>query len=78
MQGAATQAMPGHRRGAATPQMAHRRRNPKGARGLWPSPSLLVVHDAPASTPPRALDMADKTLARVPQDFYRGLLGYAP
>src|SRR5512136_1693817 len=34
MQGAATQAMRGHRRGAATPQMPVRSRNPKGAWGL--------------------------------------------
>jgi len=32
MQGSATTAMPKHRRGAMTPQMAPRRRNPKGGR----------------------------------------------
>ncbi|MGH9316600.1 MAG: hypothetical protein ACRD1P_05800, partial [Thermoanaerobaculia bacterium] len=32
MQGSATTAMPLHRRGAMTPQMAPRRRNPKGGR----------------------------------------------
>jgi len=32
MQGSATTAMPQHRRGAMTPQMAPRRRNPKGGR----------------------------------------------
>ncbi|MGH9316139.1 MAG: hypothetical protein ACRD1P_03390, partial [Thermoanaerobaculia bacterium] len=32
MQGSATTAMRGHRRGVLTPQMAPRRRNPKGVR----------------------------------------------
>jgi len=32
MQGSATTAMQEHRRGAMTPQMASRRRNPKGVR----------------------------------------------
>jgi hypothetical protein len=32
MQGSATTAMHAHRRGAMTPQMAPRRRNPKGGR----------------------------------------------
>ena len=36
MQGAPTEAMPGHRRGGATPQTGPRRRNPKGASGLRP------------------------------------------
>ena len=36
MPGAPIEAMPGHRRGGATPQTGPRRRNPKGARGLRP------------------------------------------
>jgi hypothetical protein len=34
MQGSATTAMQEHRRGAMTPQMAPRRRNPKGGRHI--------------------------------------------
>ena len=79
MQGGATQAMRGHRRGAPTQQMPLRRRNPKGpgsasgpaACGLrnWvrrPSPisSLIVVNDVPASPPPRALSSDRKPHAR--------------
>jgi len=74
MQGAGAQAMRCHRRAAATPQMAHAARNPKGARGLRAPTALLVVNDGTASPPPRALSEARKTLARDPSVLPRRLL----
>jgi len=53
--GAATTAMSFHRRGAATTKTGPWRRNPSGRWGSRPISSLLVVDDARASTPPRAL-----------------------
>jgi len=66
MPGAATTATPSHRRGAATQQTAVRRRNPKGAKGLGPWRSLLVVDDATASPSSSRLGHVPKTLAREP------------
>ena len=53
--GAATTAMSLHRRGTATTKTGPCRRNPSGRWGSRPISSLLVVDDARASTPPRAL-----------------------
>ncbi len=53
--GAATTAMFLHRRGVSTTKTGPCRRNPSGRWGSRPISSLLVVDDARASTPPRAL-----------------------
>ena len=54
-----------HRRGAPTPQMPPRRRNPKGAWGLRAISALLVVNDVHStSPPPRALSSPRKPHAR--------------
>ena len=56
-----------HRRGAATLQMAPRRRNPLGAWGLRAISSLLVVDNAPRHRlPPRASSLPRKPRARDP------------
>jgi len=56
-----------HRRGAATKQMAPRRRNPSGAWGLRAISALLVVDDALWHLlPPRALSLPRKPHARDP------------
>jgi len=56
-----------HHRGAATKQMAPRRRNPAGTWGLRAISTLLVVDDAPwHRLPPRALSLPRKPHARDP------------
>jgi len=64
--GAATTAMSLHRRGTATTKTGPCRRNPLGRWGSRPISALLVVDDARASTPPRALTSAREPL-RAPQ-----------
>jgi hypothetical protein len=64
MRGDVTQAMPKHRRGAATKQMARRRPNPLGASTLRAISALLVAPDATASNRSSRLDLARKPLAR--------------
>jgi len=56
-----------HHRGAATKQMAPRRRNPAGAWELRAISALLVVDDTPwHRLPPRALSLPRKPHARDP------------
>ena len=73
--GAATTAMSLHRRGAATTKTGPCRRNPSGRWGSRPISSLLVVDDARASTPPRALTSAREPHRRTAPGAPAGPLG---
>src|SRR5512138_1655821 len=74
MQGAATRRDAGHREGAATPQIAGRRRNPSGSNGLRPGASLRLVTDEPASPSSSRLARGRNSLLRGPREFLRSLL----
>ena len=73
--GAGTMAMSPHRRGAATTKTGPWRRNPPGRWGSRPISSLLVVDDARASTPPRALTSAREPHRRTALGAAAGSLG---
>ena len=75
IRGAATTAMSLHRRGAATTKTGPCRRNPSGRWGSRPISSLLVVDDARASTPPRALTSAREPHRRTALGAPAGPLG---
>ena len=76
--GAATTAMFLHRRGAATTKTGTCRRNPLGRWGSRPISALLVVDDARASTPPRALTSARESQRRTALGAPAGPLGRKP
>jgi hypothetical protein len=76
--GAATTAMFLHRRGAATTKAGPCRRNPLGRWGSRPISALLVVDDARASTPPRALTSAREPHRRTALGTPAGPLGRKP
>ena len=73
--GAATTAMSFHRRGEATTKTGPWRRNPSGRWGSWPISALLVVDDARASTPPRALTSTREPRRRTALGAPAGPLG---
>ena len=64
MQGAPIEAMPGHRRGGATPQTGPRRRNPKGARGLRPLDRVTRHRRCPGIDSSSCLASNRRSLAR--------------
>ena len=64
MQGAPIEAMPGHRRGGATPQTGPRRRNPKGARGLRPLDRVTRRRRCPSIDSSSRLASDRRSLAR--------------
>jgi len=66
--------MPAHLDRAATKQIAPRRRNPLGERGLRAPASSLLEGDVPHRRPPRSSPNTRKTLSRRPGDFRHGLL----
>ena len=76
--GAEPTAMLLHRRGAATTKTGPCRRNPSGRWGSRPISSLLVVDDARASTPPRALTSAREPHRRTALGASAGPLDLKP